>query len=293
MDNYAFMVSASKHYLPGLKALLSSIKKYGGNTAIELYVTPDIDEEVFKEDSELALDASNREIVWSVSEGKDPKVEMIIDRFKVFAERGREYDAVCLLDADMFLTANVDLFFDLAKSGFIVAGSNGMIIDFDKTYQEKAGITLGVDNYPYSKVHTTVPLFLGKKDLDWFMYVYDAWIPGGLDDFLLLNIIGILLGKNQKMICMPPYVFTGIHHWQMKPETAVFEKAGLLLSGTEEQVYMVHGKWWEKGWVDDLWPTMLRYFDAEDMGKKCKKRSKKAIDLLKDRFEHYLKGDLE
>ncbi len=288
MNKYAFMVSASKHYLPGLKALLNSIEEHGGDADVVLYVTPNFD----KEHPRLDLDvySSDREIIWSVSEGVNSKVEMVVGRFKEFAERGKEYDAVCLLDADMFLTANVDLFFDLAAGGFIVAGSNGMIINFDKAYQKRAGIDLGVNDWPYAKVHTTVPLFLGPNDLDWFKLIYDKWTPEGLDDFLLMNVAGIFLQKYHRMIVMPPYAFTGIHHWQMKPETAVFEKAGILLSGTEEQVYIVHGQWWVKGWVDGLWETMQRYFDAEGISKRGIARTKKAIDLLQSKFNHYLNG---
>ena len=289
MSKYAFMVSASRHYLPGLKALLNSIKEHGGDADVVIYVTPNVDG--IRSALNLSAYCSNREIIWSISEGVNSKVEMVVGRFKEFAERGREYDAICLLDADMFLTANVDLFFDLAMSNFIVAGSNGMIINFDKEYQKRANIDLGVNNYPYAKVHTTVPLFLGSDDFDWFELIYEKWTTEGLDDFLLMNVAGISLRKNLRMIAMPPYTFTGIHHWQMKPETAVFEKAGLLLSGTEERVYMVHGQWWVKGWVDGLWETMQRYFVAEDIGKKGIEKTRKAIDLLQSKFDHYYKGD--
>lgn len=287
MKKYAFMVSASGHYIPGLKALLNSIEKFGKDINIVAYISPDVG-------SSKAIDwdaySSDREVMVIISEGKNDKVEMVVDRFKKFAEAGKEYDAICILDADMFLTANVGLFFDIAAAGFIVAGSNGMIINFDEKYQKTAGVDLGRDEWPYPQVHTTVPLFLSPGDFDWLEATYNAWTPDGLDDFLLLNILGIKLNKYPRMLVMPPYIFTGIHHWQMKPEIAVFEKVGFLLSGTEEQIYMVHGKWWEKGWVEDLWPTMLRYFDAEDMGKMCKKKTEKAIDLLKSKFDYYLNG---
>jgi len=53
----------------------------------------------------------------------------------------------------------------------------------------------------------------------------------------------------------------------------------------------VHGKWWDKGWTDGLWDTMERYFQAEDMGGKCERKTKRAIALLKAKFNYYLNGE--
>jgi hypothetical protein len=95
------------------------------------------------------------------------------------------------------------------------------------------------------------------------------------------------------MICMPPYAFTGIHHWQMKPETGVIEKGDLLLSGTEEQIYMVHGKWWDQGWLQDLVPTMERYWHDEEIGFRGQGRTHNAINSLLGRFRNLLtEGDM-
>ena len=287
MKKYAFMVSASGYYAPGLKALLHSINEFGKGIDIVAFVSPDVDDSKVIDWNEYH---SGRELTWIISEGTNDKVEMVVDRFKKFAEIGKEYDAICILDADMYLTADVCLFFDIADAGFIVSGSNGMLIDFNSEYQKIAGVELGRSTWPYPQVHTTVPLFLSPKDLDWLKSVYDAWTPDGLDDFLLLNILGMLMNKHERMLVMPPYAFTGIHHWQMKPETAVFEKANLLLSGTEEQVYMVHGKWWDQKWLDGLWETMERYFQDEGMGARSKRKTQDAIYLLKSKFEYYLNG---
>lgn len=286
MKKYAFMVSASGYYVPGLKALLNSIEDYGLDAEVVAFISPDVDDSRV-----IDWDSYNRKIIILRSKGENDKVEMVVDRFKRFAEVGKEYASVCILDADMFLTANVKLFFKIAEAGFIVAGSNGMIINFDKNYQEAASIDLAARDWSYPQVHTTVPLFLSPKDLDWLEAVFDIWRPDRLDDFLLLNILGIRMSKYERMLVMPPYMFTGIHHWQMKPETAVFEKAGLLLSGTEEQVYMVHGKWWDKKWLLGLWDTMERYLQTEDMGGRCERKTKNAIGLLKDKFEYYLNGE--
>ena len=89
------------------------------------------------------------------------------------------------------------------------------------------------------------------------------------------------------MLTMPAYTFTGIHHWQIKPETSVRVKGGHFLSGTEEQVYMCHGKWWDEGWRADLERTMDRYFGYEQIGERGKEHTRHAIRILYDKFKAY------
>jgi len=251
-NRYAFIIAYTDNYLPGFTALKNSIEKY---TPVDLVV----------------------------HHGNSVE-DTAIRRFRIACEKCYEYDAICLMDSDMFLTADCSIFFDVAAKGFIVTGSNGMLIDFNREYQKRYDVDLGASNYLYPKVHTTVPIFINHENIDWFYELYNSKRIDSWDDFLYLNILGIKMGKDKKMICMPPYAFTGIHHWQMKPETAVIKKGDLLLSGTEEQIYMVHGKWWDEAWLQDLEPTMKRYFKDEEIFNKGQQKTYRAIELLKSEF---------
>lgn len=253
MGKYAFIVAYTDNYLPGYTALKNSIKKH-------------MDVELIAHHGTSVKDTA-------------------IERFRIAYEKCGRYDAICLMDADMFLTADCSLFFDIASKGFIVTGSNGMLIDFNKAYQNKYNIDLGHEYFLYPKVHTTVPIFLNHENIDWFYELYHSRRIDHWDDFLYLNILGIKMGKDKKMLCLPPYTFTGIHHWQMKPETAVMKKGQFLLSGTEEQIYMVHGKWWDTGWLEDLPKTMSRYFKDEQIASKGKEKTHRAIQTLKQEFK--------
>ena len=278
MADFAFIVGASANYLPGLKALLRSIEMHAPEVNVLLI------NHGLPEDWVEAAETENPRLIVEKSEEPDQVRGTAIERFRVAAQYGRDYYAVCLLDADMFLTGPVDLFFDFAAAGFIVAGSNGMMIDFDRAYQEQYQCFLGVDHYPYAQTHTTVPLFLGQNDLDWPRALYASRRVDSWDDFLYLNLLGIKLGKPGHMLVMPPYTFTGIHHWQVKPETSLREKGDLLLSGTEEQVYMVHGKWWEENYRRGMWQVMEPYLDNEEMGETSRQRTRAAIDLCYRKF---------
>lgn len=275
MANFAFIVGASENYLPGLKALLRSIEVHAPKADV-LLVNHGLP-------GDFLCALGDRVRVFDSQEA-DQVRGTAIERFRVAAQYGWSYYAVCLLDADMFLTAPVDLFFNLAAAGFIVAGSNGMLIDFDRAYQEQYQCFLDHDHHPYPQTHTTVPLFLGQSDLDWPGALYASRRVDSWDDFLYLNLLGIKLGKPEHMLVMPPYAFTGIHHWQVKLETSLREMGGLLVSGTEEQVYMIHGKWWEENYRRGMWEVMERYLDAEEMGEKCRQRTRDAIDLCYAKF---------
>lgn len=278
MAEYAFIVGASANYLPGLEALLCSIEIHQPEADV-LLINHGLPQEF--------IDALETRPVhgWVCGSNEADQVRgTAIERFRVASEHGRNYRAVCLLDADMFLTAPCDAFFRAAAAGMIVAGSNGMLIDFNRAYQEQYQCFLGHDQHPYPQTHTTVPLFLGPQDLDWPEALYASRRVDSWDDFLYLNLLGIKLGKPDHMLVMPPYTFTGIHHWQVKPETSLREMGGRLVAGTEEQVYMIHGKWWEENYRRGMWEVMEPYLDNETMGEKCRQRTRDAIDLAYKKF---------
>ena len=259
-SRFGFIIAYTDNYLPGFTALKNSIG-------------------IYNSDCDLIVHHGN-----SVE-------DTAIKRFDIAVKEGPKYDAICLMDADMFLEEDCSLFFEIAAKGFIVTGSNGMIIDFNEEYQKRYDVK--IKDTLHFKVHTTAPIFLSPNDLDWFERLYNSRRIDHWDDFLYLNILGIEMEKTERMLCMPPYAFTGIHHWQVKPETSARLIRDTLISGTEEQVYMVHGKWWDKPWVDDLSIVMSRYFENEDMGIMCKARTANSIKILKDRFEYYLDGPKE
>jgi hypothetical protein len=280
--SYAFVVAASANYMSGLRAMFNSLERLNNEHQVILIS--------FRLPAEFLEDLQHYSFKIRVydQEGDDQVYATAIERFRWAVQIAKYFKAICLLDADMWFTADCTRFFDVAARGMIVTGSNGMIINFNKGYQDQYGCYLGQSEWPYPLVHTTAPIFISKADTDWFQALYDSRRVDHWDDFLYLNILGIKMGKDRKMICMPPYAFTGIHHWHMKPETAVMDKGGLLLSGTEEQVYIVHGKWWDEGWLQDLLPTMQRFWKDEEIGFKGQRRTKHAIETLKRRFDELL-----
>jgi len=277
-NRFAYLIAASPNYIPGLDAFFNSVRSYQPSVDVILVSFRLSDAELERYDGL----SDNLRVVKIDSD--DQVRGTAIERFRIGYEYGREYDAICLLDADMFLTASNSLFFEIASKGFVVTGSNGMIVNFGEDYQKKYGINLGKKSLPYPKVHTTVPVFISPRDLDWFKELYNARRVDSFDDLWMFNVIGIKLGIDKRMLVMPPYCFTGIHHFGVKPVTGWIQKEGLILSGTEEQVYMIHGKWWDEGWRKDLTPQMERFYNEEGSHQKFKEQTQKSIEIAYNKF---------
>jgi len=287
-DRFAFVVGASDNYLPGITAMLNSME-YHGHTADVLLIPWRLPEDFLN-----TLHKYSFAVRLFPNDIEHQVLATAIERFKVAYEQGPQYEAICLLDADMFLLESVDLFFEIAAAGFIVTGSNGMIIDFGTSYQEQYGVELDQPDWPYKKVHTTAPIFISPADLDWFDRLYNSRRIDSWDDFLYLNILGIKLEKHKRMLCMPPYAFTGIHHWHLKIETGLIRKGpNLVLAGTEEAVYMAHGKFWEENYRKDLLGVMDKYLERWNMGARCKQRVADAHKTAIEEFNRYLNWDPE
>lgn len=283
VDKYAFVVAASDNYLQGLVAMLNSMQ-FHGMTADVILIPWKLPDEFLKG---LGKYRFNIRVV--PNDVEHQVLATAIERFRVAYQLGPDYEAICLLDADMYFHNPVDLFFDVAAKGFIVTGSNGMIIDFGTGYQQHYGVDLRSPTYPYAKVHTTAPIFISPPDLNWFQALYDARRVDHWDDFLYLNVLGILMEKPKRMICMPPYAFTGIHHWQMKIETGIIRKSrDLVLTGTEEPIYISHGKFWDESYCSDQLNIMLSYIKDWGMGEKCEQRAEDAGKILVEEFQKYL-----
>jgi hypothetical protein len=163
-----------------------------------------------------------------------------------------------------------------------------MIINFNKDYQKRYNIDLKSEHYLYDKIHTTAPIFIDAYNIEWFEEFYNLQGFDHFDDFLFLNILGIKLEMDKRMLVMPPYSFTQIHHYGLKPVTGIIKKGDKILSGTEERIYMSHGKYFDKGWKDDLMKVMNRYFKDENLGKRQREQAEKSKQILINEFNKYL-----
>ena len=273
-EEYSIVVSASAGYVEGIDAFLNSFEYYHGKS-IKIYLLDyDLPKEFLDKKRNINLEIIpldlSQNVAWATK----------IERFR-FAS---SLDGVVMMaDADMFFCGSMYRYFDIAKLGYIVAGSNGSNILYGKNYTEKYGEEF-VSFYNHKTV-TTVPLILDvRKHGDVWREVYNH--KKGMNesaDFNLVNLYMKKLNKLDFILSLPPQQVTNIHHFQLKPNTRVRKREGFLYTEDGLEVLMSHGLWWDKSYVDGLVSTMERY--CGDWGKKCLVGAVESRDILKKEFE--------
>jgi hypothetical protein len=277
------IVAASKDYLPGLNALLNSMDYWKIDSDV-LLISWKLPQEYIKK----AQEVFNFNVKVIESEHENQTYGTAYERFKYAVEYGKNYESILLLDADMyFMSDESNLFFDVASKGFIITAANNMLINFNEAYQKQYNVNLGSREYPYVKIHTTAPIWLGSNDLDWFEALYNSERVSTFDDFLYLNILGIKMEKDKKMIVLPSYRLTNIHHFSMKVETGMIKKGNLILSGTEEGMIMNHGKFWDEPYFKDLMTVMDGYLKNEEFSEKHRENVLNSRKIMLEEFIKY------
>lgn len=281
-SNNLCVVGASLNYLPAINALFNSIDHWNIDTDVVL-LSHNLPEEYIKKAKETFDFQIN---VIDVSGGDQVRMTAI-ERFKYAVEYGKQYDAICLLDADFFFCSNVDLYFQIASKGFIITSKNGMVVNFNLEHQSKYNVFLDSPEYPYLKVHATAPIWLGPQDLDWFDTLYNSNRIDSWDDLWFLNILGIKMGKDKRMITLEPFATTNLHHFCLKPTTRIMRKDDLIIGGTEGGIDCLHGKFWDEGYYKDLATTMERFFKDEELGERQRWQMLESREIMLDEFIKY------
>ena len=284
----SIVLSASSGYQQGVLAFLNSFEHHHPDTDIKVYLLnlnigdPFLDEHVRhrKYVEVVSLDwveyAGQRNTAWSTK----------IPRFKFASELS---GIVMVCDADMFFCKNIDMFFDVARAGFIVGGANGSNFYFGKDYAEKYGEPL--DCF-WTKTIGSVPTWM---DVDKYSHIWKGIYQAKatkkkFSDFELLNILLIKNVDPDKIIVLPSQQVTGLHHFQLRPDTRVYKKRDQLVTADGLEVLMVHGKWWQPNWLSGMTKTMEKYCENNCPGSdKCINGAMQSFELLKGEFEKWTK----
>lgn len=254
------VLAASEDYIPGVRAFLNSYAYYHQSSSVTIHLLSHklprafVDEMSARYNNLAVVDV---DVTAFDHYGRSNPWATKIPRFAYAAELD---GIVMLADADMFFCANVDMWFDIASIGYIIAGSNGNNFAFDGRWREKYQVPTLPDFFNYKTI-TSVPTVLDTAkhgDLWEAVHRHKVTIEVG-GDFDLQNIYACILGKLGYIIPLPAQQVTGIHHFMLKPDTGVIRRHGKLVTRDGLEVLMVHGKWWMPSWYNNLMIAMKRY----------------------------------
>lgn len=270
------VVAASRGYEPGLRAFLNSLYHYHGHDPFKVHVLtlemPDFNDSFGLNINYIPLDwvshGGQRNTAWSTK----------IPRFKYAAELD---GIVMLCDADMYFCANVEWMFHLAEAGYIVAGSNGSNVRYHQGWRDK--YKLPIPDFYNHKTICSVPTVMNPalhgqvwRDL------YKHKMSGGEGaDFDLQNIFMTIHTKQDRIIALPSHQTTGIHHYLLKPDSRAVRIGAKLVTRDSLEIYLVHGKWWQDGWRNNLITKMEHYCKGN---KTCVKHATDSRDILYEEF---------
>lgn len=285
MAKYAFVVAATRGYEEPVRVFISSVLKHHGKE-VDIHL--------------LYLDMNGFPVPENVYTFEIPRhgnqlLMNYIWRLK-YAGVLRQYDAVCMVDADMFCVRDLTKYFDIAaKANLIIGASDCVNIWYEESYRNHYPNILTEDFYN-TKTITSVPLFFSPRQHGAvFENVYNWGITHGVvSDLTVMNMF-LCRDKHSDLMVLPAHAWTGIHHTFFKPELRVRRILGRYVSEAGDEIQMIHGRWFDPRWIEGLRTTMAQYFAdilhlSETGLQKYMALVDDSIQVCLDAYESYREG---
>jgi len=299
--NYAIFVASTDNYLPYVNALLNSIQKrelhrHCNLTVYLLYHDMPVE---YPEAAKTAF--SFRLIPVNVERADVPhpegtkRIEFVKRaRFWLVMKYAPKYDAVCLLDADMFIVSP-----EFAKLFDLVDGTQ-LCIACNERFKWNIGHDYVLDGKPILdppqklvQMHCSVPIIFVYKHWEDVFKSYTEicfggrqWKNGeqkGIGDIYSWNISVVRCGKQDRIVVFPMSVMTQVHHTVIKPWTFLQVDHDYWYTYAGDRVYSVHGRVARPGYVRGY----LERFDRDAGENEKPFRSKIEASLRRIQTEWY------
>lgn len=259
MSKYCYVVSACSKYVPELAANLNSLDFIGNQEDVHVlgYQLP---QDFVDQFSKVGYRVIHHAIPESEARQFGGEAEILCrKRYWYAALWGQEYEAVCVLDADMFHVRGQTQFFEVAaKTGFLLgAGLEQKRVYGVHEHQTYAGQAILQQPRWNDKDICCAPIFadlrgeLGKAfRRSW--EIFEGGFPETnfkAPDMEALNICLMAYGLTGRVLMLPNYSWVATNEKLLKPYTrAVLQSDGKLWTESGEPLYIVHGQWYKARW---------------------------------------------
>lgn len=304
MAKYAYVVGATRTYTPELCAMLNSLD-YVGNTADMHVLAIELDEDFMKQ----AVEKLSYKVIfhviseaeWQADHGRSEIV--CRKRYWYAAEIGKDYDAVCVLDADLVWVRNPAAFFEVAeKTGLVVGVSKEQNKVYDDPHHQFKGEWIIPEGY-YNRVDLcNCPTFVNPKV--WGDAFRDSWnwfITGFPDtnmkcpDMDCMNIALIKHGSADRTIVLAGVQWLGTNEQMLKPYIRAINDHNLIKTESGFPIYCFHGQYYKKRWrecqLENRHNCACGYLKAdkhEEVISGLDGQARGAMDLLQGYFKKML-----
>lgn len=261
-SQYAFIVSANTRYVPELCALLNSLDYINNRHDVHV-IAFGLPESFVQQFNKLSFRVIVHEHTPDDAVAAHGESEILCrKRFWYAATLGQAYDAVCVLDADMFFVRAVDHFFEIAaKTGLLIGAALEQKRVYGKEpHQEVNGKQLLERPLWNPKDVCCAPLFADMRGM-WGTLFADSWTifhecgfkAPDMEAYNLL-ILDRKLSDRVLMICNSQLV--GTNEKLLKPYMRVIEQGQdptpgcRLWTESGDPIYIVHGQFVKQRWRD-------------------------------------------
>jgi len=256
MSDYAFIVGATYSYTPELCVLLNSLD-YVGNRQDMHILGIELEESFIKQFDKLNYKVILHNITeqeWQESHGKS---EVVCRKRYFYADEiGKDYKAVCVLDADMVFVRDPILYFEIAEKTGLVLGTNKEQRESykDSHHQFKGKWIIPEGTRPNVDL-CNCPLFVDtkiwgvplRKSFEIFMDGFPEDNFKG-PDMAAMNIMLVKYGSDNKTVCLPGPQWLGTNEQLLKPYMRAIGDEGLMKMECGVPIFSYHGQYYHKIW---------------------------------------------
>ena len=254
MVKSAFVVGATYNYTPEITAMLNSLDYIGSQADVHL-IAIELPEEFLNQLSKLNYKVIVHNITqpeWEADRGRSEVV--CRRRYWYAAEFGQDYDAVCVLDADLVFVRDPWQYFEIAsKTGFIL----GPCKEQNKVYDDPHHYVDGqwIWNFPIGyyndKDLCNCPLFIDIKiwgeplKMSWDIFINHDYKAPDMD---AMNMCLIHYGGHDKIIKLAGNQWLGTNEQHLKPYIRSVENHGKIQTESGIEIFSYHGQYYKERW---------------------------------------------
>lgn len=297
MANYAYIVAACTKYTPEVVANLNSLDYVGNTFDVHLFwCARDNNREFIDQLNKLSYKVILHEVSQQEIEESRGVTEVTCrKRYWYAAEVGKDYDAVCILDADLVWNRNPYQFFEIAhKTGFILGPTKEQNKVYDHEHCEVKGqwIWSVPRGYYNDKDLCNCPVFIDAKlwdqalRLSWHVFLYDTFRAADMD---AMNLCFLEYGGKDKIIKLAGLQWLGTNEQHLKPYMRVVERDGKICTENGLEVFSYHGQYYKDKWracqLDNRHNCAAGYLKSTQA---CDDIARGSMDLLYSYFKKML-----
>jgi len=254
---YAFVVGATYNYIPEITGMLNSLD-YVGNKADVHLIEIELTEEFLSQLDKLSYKVIVHHITqpeWEADRGRSEVV--CRKRYWYAGEWGKDYDAVCVMDADIVWIRDPWQFFDIAaKTGFILGPCKEQnkvydTVDDDHHLVNGQWIWNFPDGYYNDKDMCNCPMFLDAKiweealKMSWDIFKNGDFKAPDMD---AMNMSFLQYGGHDKIVKLVGNQWLGTNEQHLKPYIRAIENHGKIQTESGIEMFSYHGQYYKEKW---------------------------------------------